>query len=1173
MPHPRGNGLAVSSFPVYRATSLGQNHDKRRGAWSGIKGVWVGRRWSRVRLVLLIALFLLALFPNFGPPAHASPRASGQIIANEVVQTRPASRELGALTRPSAFPAGTDAGATGGDTLLFTSNVVDAGQLFDRIGTHWVTAPGAEESIFMEMRVSLDGSTWTDWTSLPHDEDLRDFDRNEMYAGPFAFPVSRYAQYRTWLTGGDADALGQMALTFMDVTDVNAGPVAQLVNDITGAFADMWHSYAHAAPVGAQKILTRQDWGADESLMKWVPKYQRVQKAIVHHTVTDDGGSNPAATIRSMYFFHAVTRGWGDIGYNYLVDKFGNIWAGRSGGDHVIAGHAYGWNNGSIGVAAIGDYSTKLTTATMQNGIAAIIAMKFKQFGIQPFGADSFTHQEQAANGTWVNVTSNAPNVQGHRDANYIVSQHGGQTACPGNGIYNILNNLRTQAQAMVQNGFFQMPYIEPNMPKAAFPGTPVPVSVTVFNRGATTIPAGTGLSYRVLRAGAVVTQGSVTPLSAAIAPNAAGTATVSFVPPAVGSYTVRWDLQTNGQWWNSLYNTPVRDVAFRSADWSVDWVKDNVPINWTAGETRIITVTVTNDGGRVWPAAGPNPVRLGYKWVSNATGNTFPGANRSPLAVDVPPGQTLNLVIPITAPVYPTNYTLVIDLYKENEFAFADKGVAPNDTPTGVSVDFKAAYSVPVGGVLTAPAFTAGQVASVPVTVTNAGRGTFPVSSSYPVNLGYHWYNSAGAAVVWDGARTKLPADLASGQSVSLTAQVTAPTTPGTYSLRFDLVQEGVTWFSLKGAAPTDFTVTVAGQLVPAYGAGYSSGVPSAAIASTTTSVPIIVTNNSNFTWSAAGANPVTLSYHWSTPAGATVVWDGLRTKLAADLQPGQSVQLQANLRFPSAAGTYTLRWDLVHEGISWFSGKGVAAAAKQIEVSPFVAPFYGGAFIVDDVPTTLAPKITTTVPVKVFNLSNFDWGSDVNLSYHWYDAAGKVIVWDGLRTTLAGMKRNEVRIVQMQVAVPSTLGTYILRPDIAREGVTWFSGQGMMLPARTIAVAVPPYGATYQNQPNVGAALNAITTVAVTLTNTGSTTWQPGAFNLSYHLYAASGNVYVWDGLRSALPAAVPSGSSVTVTAIVRTPNVAGAYRIAFDLVQEGVTWFSSQKVPTGSSTLQAQ
>lgn len=1133
----------------------------------------MSRRWSRFRLACLIALFLLALFPSFGPPAHASPRGSGLIVANEVVQTRPAARELGELTRPSAFPPGSDQGATGGDTLLFTSQVVDAGQLFDRMGTHWIAAFGAEESIFVEMRVSKDGATWTDWTALPHDEDMRNIDRNEQFAGPFEFPVSRYAQYRTWLTGGDTDALGQMALTFMDVTDVNAGPVAQLMNDITGAFADMWHSYADAAPTGAQKILTRQDWGADESLMRWVPKYQRVQKAIIHHTVTDDGGTNVAATIRSMYYFHAVTRGWGDIGYNYLVDKFGNIWTGRSGGDHVIAGHAYGWNNGSMGVAAIGDYSTKLTTATMQNGIINIIAMKFQQFGIQPFGADTFTHQEQAVNGTWVNVTSNPPNIQGHRDANYIVSAHGGQTACPGNGIYNIMDGFRRLTQAAVTNGFFQLPYIEANMPKAAFPGTAVPVVVTVFNKGVTPIPAGTGLSYRVLRGGTVVTQGGITALPAAIAPNTAGTTTASFLPPAVGSYTIRWDLQTNGQWWSSLYNTPVRDIAFRSADWSVDWVKDNVPISWTAGETKIITVTAANDGGRVWPATGVNPVRLGYKWISNATGNVFPGANRAPLAVDVQPGQTVNLVIPITAPTYPTNYTLYIDLYKENEFAFEDKGVAPDDTPTGVSVDFKANYNVPVGSILSAPAFTAGQVASVPVTVTNTGQGTFPTTSSFPVNLGYHWYDTVGRAVVWDGSRTKLPGDLASGQSVSLTAQVAAPTTPGTYSLRFDLVQEGVAWFSLKGAAPTDFTVTVTGQVVPAYGATYSSGVPSAAMAGTTTSVPIIVTNNSNFPWLVGGANPVTLSYHWSTPAGATVVWDGLRTKLAADLQPGQSVQLQANLAFPSAAGTYVLKWDLVHEGISWFSGKGVPASAKQIDVSPFVAPFYGGAFIVDDVPTTLTPKVTTTVPVKVFNLSNFDWGSDVNLSYHWYDAAGKMLVWDGLRTTLAGMKVGEVRIVQMNVTTPTTIGSYVLRPDIVREGVTWFSDRGMMLPSRAITLAVPMYGATYQAPPNFGAAVNTITTVAVTLTNNGSLAWQPGAVNLSYHLYVASGNVYVWDGLRTALPTAVPGGSSVTVNAIVKVPTVPGVYTVGFDLVQEGVAWFSTRNVPTGSSTLQAQ
>ena len=73
---------------------------------------------------------------------------------------------------------------------------------------------------------------------------------------------------------------------------------------------------------------------------------------------------------------------------------------GRAGGDHVIAGHAYGWNNGSIGIAAIGTYSSNPPTPAMQGAIANVIALKFAQFGIQPYGNDTFTHQEQRSDGS-----------------------------------------------------------------------------------------------------------------------------------------------------------------------------------------------------------------------------------------------------------------------------------------------------------------------------------------------------------------------------------------------------------------------------------------------------------------------------------------------------------------------------------------------------------------------------------------------------------------------------------------------------------------------------------------------------------------------------------------------------------------------------------------------------
>src|SRR5512132_3130018 len=99
----RGNAFAVPSFPDVQSHVSGAESRQASGSVARNEGGRMSRRWSRLRLAFLIALFLLALFPSFGPPAHASPRASGLIIANEFVQTRPAARELGALTRPSAF--------------------------------------------------------------------------------------------------------------------------------------------------------------------------------------------------------------------------------------------------------------------------------------------------------------------------------------------------------------------------------------------------------------------------------------------------------------------------------------------------------------------------------------------------------------------------------------------------------------------------------------------------------------------------------------------------------------------------------------------------------------------------------------------------------------------------------------------------------------------------------------------------------------------------------------------------------------------------------------------------------------------------------------------------------------------------------------------------------------
>ena len=1127
----------------------------------------------RLSLAALVAALVLALLPVTQAPAVGALRASGKIVAQQVDHSMPA-LTVGELRTQGGEPvvaaSAVDAGASGERTLFVTSPVINPGQLFERIGVHYRAARGTEDSMFVEVRASPDGRAWTDWRLVVPDEDTADPATNTFYIAPHEVPQdSRYGQYRVWLTRGVPADLEHIALTFLDVNDLNADPLTRLGNDLRGALADMLGGDQALAATGASKMLTRQDWGADEALMKWTPKYVPWQKAIVHHTVTGDGGNNVAAEIRAMYYFHAVTRGWGDIGYNFIADKYGNIWIGRQGGDNVVGGHAFGWNDGTFAVAALGDYSVAAPTSALQGAVANVIAMKFKQLGIAPYGSGAYTHREQTSSGEWVYLTSTVANVLGHRDCTYEVGKTGGQTACPGGRLYGILDGLRGLAQNAWQQGYTQMTRLVPQLPTGGYPGQQLVVPVALTNLGSETIPADTQVVYKILRGGQVVTQGRGVGIGQAVASGGTAAVMVPFTAPPAGQYIVRWDLQTGSAAWSQVFNTPFRDTWFRSADWSATWLRADIGNTWTAGETRMASVTVRNDGGRVWNATGTNPVKLGYYWIATSgpsAGDRFDAEALLPLPRDVQPGETMSLTLPIVAPVYPTNYVLTLDLYKQNEFWFRDKGLRPDDIEVTVYTDFKASYTL-----ASPPAkLESGQTVNVPVTIANLGRGTFPVTSSYPVSLGYHWYDLAGQVVTWDGARTRLPADLLKGQSVTLSAPVTAPEKGGTYQLRFDLVQEGVGWFSSKGVPTKNVSVTVQGPVIPVYGATYQPGVSTLALSGGLTAIPFTLVNNSNFTWSPGGERPVNLSYHWIGPSGQTVVWEGLRTALPQDVTPGQRVALDAQVAFPTAQGTYTLRWDLVQEGVAWFSGKGVAPFDQTAVVGP---RFYGGSMDVSAVPGSMAAGQTLTVPLRVQNMSNFDWDAFVNLAYHWYDAAGGVVVWDGARTPLKGIRVGDVRAVDATVQVPAAAGTYTLRFDVVHEGVAWFSGQGMQLAPVRVSVERASFGASYATVETVAGAPNSTVSVPLALSNNGGVVWQPGAVNVAYHLIAASGNVYVWDGQRTTLPRAVEPGQTVVVDAVVRTPPTAGTWTIRFDLVQEGVTWFSGMGIPTGSATLVVQ
>src|SRR4029078_11306975 len=122
-------------------------------------------------------------------------------------------------------------------------------------------------------------------------------------------------------------------------------------------------------------LLGREAWGANEVIRRAAPKYAAsLQFAVIHHTAgtTSYTASQSAAIVRGIEVYHVKGNGWNDIGYNFLVDKYGQVFEGRYGGvgKNVIGAHAEGFNTGSVGVALLGTYQTAAPTAAEKTALA-----------------------------------------------------------------------------------------------------------------------------------------------------------------------------------------------------------------------------------------------------------------------------------------------------------------------------------------------------------------------------------------------------------------------------------------------------------------------------------------------------------------------------------------------------------------------------------------------------------------------------------------------------------------------------------------------------------------------------------------------------------------------------------------------------------------------------------
>jgi len=191
---------------------------------------------------------------------------------------------------------------------------------------------------------------------------------------------------------------------------------------------------AAAAATAKPDIRTRAQWGADESRRKGSPSYGQVQLGFMHHTVSANAytAAQVPGMIRGIYAYHTGSGlGWSDIGYNFLIDRFGQIWEGRYGGMDraVIGAQTLNYNSVSTGVSAIGNFDVAGVPQAVTNAFKRVLAWKLSLSGLP-------------ATGTVVANGKSFQRISGHRD--------GFQTACPGRYLYAKLPEIRAGAAALI---------------------------------------------------------------------------------------------------------------------------------------------------------------------------------------------------------------------------------------------------------------------------------------------------------------------------------------------------------------------------------------------------------------------------------------------------------------------------------------------------------------------------------------------------------------------------------------------------------------------------------------------------------------------------------------------------------------------------------------------------
>ena len=333
--------------------------------------------------------------------------------ARDFTQALPDARQVGEPTAVQMRAAERRRGVGTEGRVIYRTRAIEAPGTFDLVGV-------AGETGLLEFRGRLDGRSWGEWVEADNGDPAYTGDADEVQVRSRWTPIEGRLHY----------------VSLPDPTAV--------------ARTSLRSAQKRRSGVPKPKFVGRAAWGANSEVGGCIPRDRptrgRVKAAVVHHTVTANDYSEAEAPgiVLGICRYHRNANGWDDIGYNAIVDRFGNLYQGRAGGMNrsIVGAQAEGHNLQTTGVASIGDHRTEAPTGPAKRAIVRYLAWKLDLVGLDATGRTWLTSSGGQTTRTPDGERIRVNRVLSHSDVNF--------TECAGTQLRAKIPAIRRAVQARI---------------------------------------------------------------------------------------------------------------------------------------------------------------------------------------------------------------------------------------------------------------------------------------------------------------------------------------------------------------------------------------------------------------------------------------------------------------------------------------------------------------------------------------------------------------------------------------------------------------------------------------------------------------------------------------------------------------------------------------------------